>query len=110
MLLIKKYTQILLTQQVKRLGYAFIASLSIGHSHVFAMENNGRGTKAIGMANAFVAVSDNCWAISYNPAGLVRGIRPFSAPRLSLLHNSGYRNYRQQHLRQQSPFLLHRLE
>ena len=36
------------------------------------MEHNGRGTKAIGMANAFVAVSDNCWAIDYNPAGLTR--------------------------------------
>jgi hypothetical protein len=34
------------------------------------MENNGLGTKAIGMANAFTAVSDNCWAINYNPAGL----------------------------------------
>jgi hypothetical protein len=34
------------------------------------MEHNGRGTKAIGMANAFAAVSDNCWAVSYNPAGL----------------------------------------
>jgi hypothetical protein len=36
------------------------------------MENNGRGTKAIGMANAFTAISDNPWALSYNPAGLAR--------------------------------------
>jgi hypothetical protein len=36
------------------------------------MENNGRGTKAIGMANAFVAVSDNLWAANYNPAGLAQ--------------------------------------
>jgi hypothetical protein len=36
------------------------------------MDHNGRGTKAIGMANAFVAVSDNCWAINYNPAGLIK--------------------------------------
>jgi opacity protein-like surface antigen len=36
------------------------------------MEQNGQGTKAIGMANAFVAVADNCWAIDYNPAGLTK--------------------------------------
>jgi hypothetical protein len=67
---LKKYTQILLPQQVKRLRYAIAACLLISHPHLFTMENNGRGTKAIGMANAFAAVSDNCWAINYNPAGL----------------------------------------
>jgi len=70
MLRLEKYTQILPPQQVKRLGCAIIACLLINHSHFFAMENNGRGTKAIGMANAFVAVSDNCWAFNYNPAGI----------------------------------------
>ena len=49
-----------------------IAGLLILHPTLFAMENNGRGTKAIGMANAFAAVSDNCWAINYNPSGLAR--------------------------------------
>lgn len=34
------------------------------------VESNGRGTKAIGLANAFAAVADNPWALSYNPAGL----------------------------------------
>lgn len=37
-----------------------------------AGENNGRGVKAIGMANTFVAVADDPWAIQYNPAGLSR--------------------------------------
>jgi hypothetical protein len=37
-----------------------------------AHENNGRGTKAIALANAFVALADNPWAVSYNPAGLVQ--------------------------------------
>jgi len=47
---------------------------------LFAHENNGRGTKAIGLANAFVAVADNPWAVSYNPAGLAQLITPeFSA-------------------------------
>jgi hypothetical protein len=70
MFVLEKYTQILLPQQAKRLVCAIIAFLLIIHSYLFTMENNGRGTKAIGMANAFVAVSDNCWAINYNPAGL----------------------------------------
>jgi hypothetical protein len=46
--------------------------LLIVQTPLFTMEHNGRGTKAIGMANAFVAVSDNCWALQYNPAGLSR--------------------------------------
>jgi hypothetical protein len=33
-------------------------------------ENNGRGAKAVSLANAFVAIADNPWAASYNPAGL----------------------------------------
>ena len=37
-----------------------------------AHESNGRGTKAIAVANAFVALSDNPWAVSYNPAGLAQ--------------------------------------
>ena len=65
-----KYTQILLPQQVKRLGYVIIVCLLINHPQLFTMENNGLGAKAIGMANAFAALSDNCWAINYNPAGL----------------------------------------
>ena len=72
MFILKKYTQILLSQQVKILSYTIITCLLINHSHLFAEENNGLGTKAIGMANAFVAVSDNCWAIDYNPAGLTK--------------------------------------
>jgi hypothetical protein len=72
MLMIKKYTQILLSQQAKRLGYAIFTCLLCNHLNLLAMDHNGRGTKAIGMANAFVAVSDNCWAINYNPAGLMK--------------------------------------
>jgi hypothetical protein len=35
-----------------------------------AADNNGRGTRAIGLGNAFAAVADNSWAVSYNAAGL----------------------------------------
>jgi hypothetical protein len=41
-----------------------------------AHENNGRGTKAIALANAFVALADNPWAVSYNPAGLPQVCSP----------------------------------
>jgi hypothetical protein len=37
-----------------------------------AAENNGRGTRAIGLGNAFVALSDNPWGLNYNPSGLSR--------------------------------------
>jgi hypothetical protein len=71
MLIIKKYTQILLSQQAKRLGGAIIICMLGNHSTLPAMDHNGCGVKAIGMANAFVAVADNCWAVNYNPAGLM---------------------------------------
>jgi hypothetical protein len=40
-------------------------------------ENNGRGTKAVAMGNAFVAVCDNPWAASYNAAGLAQIQHPY---------------------------------
>jgi hypothetical protein len=67
-----KYSQFLLPQQGKRIGAAYLICLLIGTLYLYPMENNGRGTKAIGMANAFVAVSDDPWAINYNPAGLTQ--------------------------------------
>jgi hypothetical protein len=51
---------------------ACLICLLAGTSYLHSLENNGRGTKAIGMANAFVAVSDNLWAVNYNPAGLTQ--------------------------------------
>jgi hypothetical protein len=68
----KKYSQFLLTRQVKSMSARWFIIVLICHSALHSMENNGRGTKAIGMANAFVAVSDNSWSINYNPAGLLQ--------------------------------------
>lgn len=40
---------------------------------VFAIsEDNGRGARPIALANAFVAVANDPWSASYNPAGLAR--------------------------------------
>jgi hypothetical protein len=44
-----------------------------------AHENNGCGTKAIAVANAFVALADNPWAVCYNPAGLTQIRSPMFA-------------------------------
>ncbi len=72
-----KYRQILLPRQGKRIVVAFVTCLLISYTHLEAMMNNGLGAKAIGMANTFVAISDNVWAINYNPAGLaqIKGIQ-----------------------------------
>ena len=72
MYVLRKYTKILPTRQVKRIGAVFFASLLMIYTNCCAMENNGRGVKAVGMANAFVAISDDPWAINYNPAGLTQ--------------------------------------
>jgi hypothetical protein len=67
-----KYKDFLQPPQAKRIILT-VAGLFIFPALLFsAGENNGRGAKAIGMANAFVAVADNPWAIQYNPAGLSR--------------------------------------
>jgi hypothetical protein len=67
-----QYKDFLRPPQAKRILFSsmllFIAPLWL----YAAGENNGLGTKAVGMANAFVAVADNPWAIQYNPAGLSR--------------------------------------
>lgn len=50
--------------------------LVISFATLSAHENNGRGTKAIALANAFTSVADNSWAVSYNPAGLAQLVSP----------------------------------
>lgn len=65
-----KYKKIKLRLQAKRICLALLSFACTFPLALLSMENNGRGTKAIGMANAFVAVADNGWAMNYNPAGL----------------------------------------
>jgi hypothetical protein len=68
----KKYSQFLMSHQVKKTELALLVCLVLDFALTTAMDNNGRGTKAIALANAFVAVADNPWAISCNPAGLTQ--------------------------------------
>ena len=51
-----------------RPGIIFFFALT---TELFAYgDNNGRGTRAIALANSFVSIADNAWATLYNPAGL----------------------------------------
>jgi hypothetical protein len=47
----------------------------VAHS---GFEKNGCGTRAIGVANAYVAIANDPWAVYYNPAGLA-GTSPYQA-------------------------------
>lgn len=67
-----KYSQILVSHQAKTTLRTLLVCTLIYVSVVSAMENNGRGTKAIALSNAFVAIADNPWAIDYNSAGLTQ--------------------------------------
>jgi opacity protein-like surface antigen len=51
--------------------HVWMLTILLGGTAFSSVENNGRGTRAIGLANAFVALSDNPWALYYNPAGIV---------------------------------------
>lgn len=53
----------------RAIGIGFLIVL-LSEASFSGIENNGRGAKAVGLANAFVAVADNPWALYYNPAGL----------------------------------------
>ena len=57
---------------MKALAVIFVISIATVSAH----ENNGRGAKAIAIANAFTSIADNSWAVSYNPAGLAQLVSP----------------------------------
>ncbi len=52
------------------------------------LDFTGGGARAKGMGNAFIGVSDDISAISWNPAGLYRIDNPYEQPVLSLGYNS----------------------
>lgn len=66
---------------MKRISTVFIVFiLFFSLNNAFAQTNDfsfvGVGARAAGMANAFIGVSDDATAISWNPAGLSQLIRP----------------------------------
>lgn len=55
------------------LYFRLVRLLSFAPVMVWAgVDQNGRGAQSIAMANAFVAIADNPWAVCYNPAGLAQ--------------------------------------
>ena len=66
-----KYTYFLRRHQAQNI-LCFITLLFVFPSGVLfsAGERTGRGTRAVGMANAFTAVADGVWTTYYNAAGL----------------------------------------
>ena len=59
---------------------------------VTSLNRTGSGARAAGMANAFVAVSDDGTAMSWNPAGLAQ----LRLPELSLVSSAVDRSFRQE--------------
>jgi long-subunit fatty acid transport protein len=77
---------------VRRLGLAAVA-LATAATTVAAQEEGslnrpGSGARAAGMGNAFIAVSDDGTAASWNPAGLSQLLKP----EFSLVHSTSHRN------------------
>jgi long-subunit fatty acid transport protein len=67
-----KYRQITFARQAKRICVLLSCACISAFTLCSATGNNGRGAKAVGMANAFTSVADDAWAVVYNPAGLAR--------------------------------------
>ena len=53
-----------------------------------ARDFNGGGVRACGMGNAFIGVSDDASAVSWNPAGLYRQDNQYEQPVISLSYQS----------------------
>lgn len=76
---------------MKALGAGVVVSLvvsSAAFAQVFSLNRAGSGARAAGMGNAFIAISDDGTAASWNPAGLAQ----LRQPEFSLVHTAGHRN------------------
>jgi urease beta subunit len=76
---------------MKALGSAFLAASlaasDVAHAQL-SLNRAGSGARAAGMGNAFIAISDDGTAVSWNPAGLSQLRRP----EFSLVHAASRRN------------------
>ena len=70
---------------MKALGAGFVlsfAAASAAFAQVESLNRAGSGARAAGMGNAFIAISDDGTAASWNPAGLAQLRQPGVSPRL----------------------------
>jgi hypothetical protein len=68
---------------------AFLTAASAALAQDLSLNRPGSGARAAGMGNAFIAVSDDGTAASWNPAGLSQ----LRKPELSLVHSSSDRRF-----------------
>lgn len=61
---------------------------SLGFIYPQSRDFNGGGARAKGMGNAFIGISDDISAVSWNPAGLYRQDDPYEQPVLALSYQS----------------------
>jgi long-chain fatty acid transport protein len=68
----------LLELQIRVLGLVNSESFAVGHP--LSRDFNGAGARAMGMGKAFIGVSDDVSAVSWNPAGLYQKDNPYEQP------------------------------
>jgi len=69
-------------------GYLQFYGSMLMTSYPVARDFNGGGARARGMGNAFIGVSDDASAVSWNPAGLYRRDNQYEQPVISLSYQS----------------------
>jgi hypothetical protein len=69
-------------------AYVFARALTLQTPYPLQRDFNGSGARAKGMGNAFLGVSDDVNAASWNPAGLYRHEDPYLQPVMALGYQS----------------------
>ena len=64
----------------------YMANLDYGYP--MSRDFNGGGARALGMGNAYLALSDDATALTWNPAGLYQKDHPYEQPVMALGWNS----------------------
>ncbi len=70
-------------------AYLVAYATSMQQAYPYSRDFNGGGARAKGMGNAFIGVSDDINAVSWNPAGLDRREDPYEQPVMAL----GYKSF-----------------
>lgn len=77
-----------MTRPAAALAAALVTTATAAVGQDISLNRPGSGARAAGMGNAFIAVSDDGTAASWNPAGLSQ----LRKPEFSLVHTTGHRN------------------
>lgn len=68
--------------------YLYERAIMLRYDYPLSMDFNGGGARAKGMGNAFLGISDDITAVSWNPAGLYRQDDAYSQPVMALGYQS----------------------